>query len=187
MKNLKQLRKVSQFLCLLLRHKPEAASLEMCNQGWVSVEQLLTNIAVNEKNALTFDELKTIVADDNKGRYSFKEDDNKFYIRCNQGHSLDWVKIVFEEYTPTEDMYHGTSPALEHIIMSEGLTPQSRNFVHLSIDLETARIVGKRHSKKEKPLVFSISKDAPIKFWITDNGVLQAKNIPAEYLSVFEK
>ena len=184
MKTTKQLKKISQFLCLLLRHKPQAADLDMDTQGWVSVEQLLANIAVNEKNAITLDELKSIVDDDNKGRYSFRED--FAFIRCNQGHSLDWVEIDFQPYRPTEDLYHGTKPSLESVIMTEGLTPQSRNYVHLSKDLDTAKTVGKRHSKKDAPLIFVIDKDAPIEFFITDNGVVHAKEVPPEYLSVLK-
>jgi len=182
MKSLKQIRKISQFLCLLLRHKPEACNLDMNTEGWVSVKQLLKNIAVNEKNKLTLDELKLMVSDDTKGRYSFKG--HGMMIRCNQGHSLDWVKIKFPTYFPKGDLYHGTAPHLEGAIMKDGLQSQGRNHVHLSETLETAREVGKRHSKKDEPIIFVIDKDADMTFFISENNVILADEVLPEYISI---
>ena len=33
---------LSKYLCLLLRHQPEKAELDMDEHGWVSVKQLMT-------------------------------------------------------------------------------------------------------------------------------------------------
>ena len=180
-----RLKKMSQFLCLVLRHKPEILKLFIDSNGYTRVDMLLLNLNKSQHHdGLTLDELKEIVHNDDKKRYSLVGEDD--YIRCNQGHSLPYVDIMFERYTPSKDMYHGTSPDLEAVIMRDGLTPQSRNYVHLSTDLETARTVGKRHSKKDAPIIFKINKDAPLTFYITDNGVINVKSVPPEYLMVLE-
>lgn len=35
---------LSKYLCLLLRHQPEKAELDMDSHGWVSVEQLIDGV-----------------------------------------------------------------------------------------------------------------------------------------------
>ena len=38
------MKNLSKYLCLLLRHKPEDAELDMDEHGWVSVKQLINNV-----------------------------------------------------------------------------------------------------------------------------------------------
>lgn len=180
-----QLEKVSQFLCFLLRHKPEAASLNMNNEGWVSVEQLLRNISDSKKTRISSDELNYIVQSDEENRYAFSPD--KLMLRCLQGHSLSWVKIDFDSYTPSEDLYHGTSEESVRSILKSGLTSRGRNLVHLSTSIKKASRVGKRHSKQEPPVILVIDKDAPIDFKISENGVVLVESVPPEYISIKER
>ena len=77
--------KVSKFISLLLRHHPEVLNLKMDEHGWVSVIDLVEGI--NQGQPFTLEDLQTIVATDQKQRYSFNEDGSK--IRANQGHSID--------------------------------------------------------------------------------------------------
>jgi putative RNA 2'-phosphotransferase len=69
-------------------------------------------------------------------------------------------------------------------ILLEGLKPQSRQQVHLSIDLPTAQRVGQRHGK---PFIFRI--DAlrmhrqGFSFYLADNGVWLVDQVPPEFLT----
>ena len=182
-KTINQLTKTSRFLCLVLRHKPSAANVVIDTNGWTKTSTLLKNMK-NTKNELSVEELNQLIKDDDKGRYSTKGHGQ--YIRCNQGHYLPYVDIKFDLFTPESDVYHGTNPDLIDIIMKEGLTPQSRNYVHLSKDLETARTVGKRHSKKKEPVIFVINKDADVTLYITENNVLQSRYVPPEFISILK-
>ena len=47
---------------------------------------------------------------------------------------------------PPPVLYHGTATRFIDSILREGLKPQARLHVHLSIDLATAQRVGQRHS-----------------------------------------
>ena len=43
---------LSKYLCLLLRHQPEKAELDMDEHGWVSVEQLKMALIVTAATSL---------------------------------------------------------------------------------------------------------------------------------------
>lgn len=80
--------------------------------------------------------LEEIVRTDNKQRYSFIED--KTLIRANQGHSTP-VDVELQKTIPPAVLWHGTAEKYVSSILSQGLLPMSRPYVHLSGDLETAK------------------------------------------------
>lgn len=181
-KTKKELDKVSQYICFLLRHKPEAASLDMSTDGWVSVGQLLKSLSSSPKTQIETDDLIGIVSEDSEQRYSFK--DNFNFIRCEQGHSLEWVKIEYDKYLPTNDLYHGTSPESVESILKFGLVSKSRNHLHLSTSATKAYRVGKRHSKKHEPVILKIRRDTPSELFISKNGVVLTSFVPPEFISI---
>ncbi|WP_222101821.1 RNA 2'-phosphotransferase [Jannaschia seosinensis] len=67
-------------------------------------------------------------------------------VRAAQGHSLA-LDFGLTAAVPPDTLYHGTARHHLDAIFAEGLRPQRRQFVHLSRDVETARIVGARHGK----------------------------------------
>lgn len=115
-----------------------------------------------------------------KQRYSFNED--KTLIRANQGHSIP-VDVELPEKEPPGFLWHGTGEKYTESIDEIGLIPKSRLYVHLSGDLETAKIVGKRHGKLALYKVKSgeMAKDGFI-FYQSVNGVWLTKEVPIKYL-----
>ena len=82
----KEIIKTSKFLSLVLRHEPERVGLKLDSSGWASVPKLLE--AVNRHGvALTFEQLKHVVATSEKKRFAFNEDETR--IRASQGHSIE--------------------------------------------------------------------------------------------------
>lgn len=183
-------RKISTFLCQLLRHNPEKANIELNEEGWTSVPILVSNInefckrdlKKNKLEQLFLQDIIDIFYADKKHRY-FKIGDFDF-IRCDQGHSHPSVKIKYDRIKLEHDIFHGTATKFIDSIMQEGLLPQKRQYVHLSKDRETAVTVGKRHSGTEEPVILRIKKDTPIDFFITGNGVYHALAIPPEFLHI---
>ena len=141
--------KLSVFISLVLRHKPDAASIQLDEHGWANVDELINGINSTGRK-LDMEKLEEIVATDEKRRYSFNED--KTLIRANQGHSLP-VDVELKEQGPPEFLYHGTAKRFLENIQAEGLKPMSRLYVHLSKDKETAIKVGKRHGE---PVVLQV-------------------------------
>lgn len=111
----------------------------MDNQGWVSLADLVK--ALNDKG-LQADEPSIIEMLAHAGKKRFQILDGK--IRAYYGHSIE-EKVIKEQAEPPEFLYHGTITEVLGSIKEQGLLPMSRQYVHLSIDERTAKIVGSRH------------------------------------------
>jgi putative RNA 2'-phosphotransferase len=176
-------KKISKFLSLILRHKPEIVGLTLEKNGWVSVEKLIKACADYGK-PFTMTELKEVVETNDKKRFAFDKSGRK--IRASQGHSIE-VEIDFEKQTPPEILYHGTAEKNVGVIFAEGLKKMSRHHVHLSSDVETARKVGMRYGK---PVIFQIDTVTMIaegfEFFISANGVWLVDNVPPQFLKIKE-
>lgn len=175
--------KLSVFISLVLRHKPDAVGIQLDEHGWANVDELIEGIN-NTGRTIDMDVLEEIVRTDNKQRYSFNED--KTLIRANQGHSVP-VDVKLEEKQPPQYLYHGTADRFMDSIMAEGLKPMSRLYVHLSKDKETAVKVGKRHGS---PVVIKIKaeemwKDG-IKLYLSQNGVWLTKYVDKKYIEIVQ-
>lgn len=173
--------KVSRFISLILRHKPETIGISLDEHGWANVKELIEGIS--KKYPITVEDLEEIVETDEKQRYSFNDDHT--LIRANQGHSIS-VDVELEEVEPPEYLYHGT--AFKYLMSIEecGLIAKSRLYVHLSLDICTAAKVGVRHGD---PLVLRIQSGAMhkdgYKFYRSVNGVWLTKHVPVEYLEEY--
>ncbi len=159
---MKNMISLSKALSYALRHAPWEYELELDDQGWVLVDDLL-NLLAQEKSSwtnLTINDLHIMIEQSEKKRHEIRGDK----IRALYGHSTP-NKLTKEKATPPSVLYHGTSPKLIKVIMNQGLKPMSRHYVHLSIDVETARQVGSR--KASKPIILAIDSEEANK-----NGVI---------------
>lgn len=173
--------KISKFLSLILRHKPETIDLKLDENGWADVNELLEKSAQNG-NAFSRQELQAVVETNDKKRFTF--DDSGEKIRASQGHSVI-VEIGFEEKIPPETLYHGTAEKAVESILQNGLRKMQRHHVHLSADTETAKNVGIRYGK---PVIFKIDTkkmlEAGFTFFISANGVWLVTEVPPEFLEI---
>jgi len=175
----KQKTSISKFLSLILRHQPETIGIELDQNGWADVQNLIEKS--NEYGVkYNLETLKHIVDTNKKKRFAFNSDFSK--IRASQGHSID-IELGYSNEKPPEILFHGTAQKSVDSILKYGLQKRNRQHVHLSSDLQTAMKVGQRHGK---PVVFRIlaSKmfEDEFKFFISDNGVWLTDNVPPKYL-----
>ena len=169
---------MSRFLALILRHKPEAIGISLDEHGWANVSELIEKM--NKQQKFNMAMLEEIVATDDKQRYSFSAD--KTRIRANQGHSIP-VDVELPEKEPPEFLFHGTGQKYTQSINKSGLLSQSRLYVHLSADENTATAVGTRHGTLAMYRVKSgeMFSDG-YKFFLSVNGVWLTKSVPPKYL-----
>ncbi|MGG9964005.1 RNA 2'-phosphotransferase [Ferruginibacter sp. SUN106] len=177
----KQLKHISKLMSLVLRHKPEAIGLQLNENGWANVAELISKI--NEQgNNVNFDTINTVVDTNDKKRFAFNED--KTMIRASQGHSIE-VELNLKAVTPPDILYHGTAERFVESILKEGLNKQQRQHVHLSLLQETAKAVGARHGK---PVILHINAkamaEAGFVFYLSDNNVWLVNSVPVEYITV---
>lgn len=175
---------ISKFLSFVLRHKPESIGLSLDRQGWASVDELIAK-SKTHGNIFSREVLIQAVERDEKRRFSLSEDRQR--IRAAQGHSVS-VELGLVPQIPPDILYHGTATRFVESILAEGLKPQSRQQVHLSIDLLTALKVGKRHGK---PIVFEVNTarmlEQGFKFFLADNGVWLTDCVPSSFLTLSSK
>lgn len=179
----RRLERLSKFISMILRHKPEAIGITLDEHGWADVDELIKGInETGEEIEFSKDTLETIVKTDKKQRYSFSQD--KTLIRANQGHSIP-VDVELEKKEPPKVLYHGTGVKSVKAIQKQGLLPMERLYVHLSTDVETATNVGKRHGT---PVIFQVNAEQMQKdgydFFQSVNGVWLTKEVPAKYLEL---
>ena len=171
---------LSKEISYALRHAPWEYELEMDENGWVSMEQLLE--ALHRKNdwkSITQDDIQQMIELSEKKRHEIVG--NK--IRAFYGHSIP-MKISKIESKPPEILYHGTARRFMKSILENGLSPQSRQYVHLSQDIETAQDVGRRHD--DKPCILAIDAlkawNDGISFYYGNEKVWLADFVPRIYI-----
>jgi putative RNA 2'-phosphotransferase len=86
---------------------------------------------------------------------------------------------------PPAALFHGTSLTNWHSIEREGLKKMQRHHVHLSADVETAKIVAAR--RKGEHIILRVDAARMFSeghsFFVSDNGVWLAESVPVQYLS----
>lgn len=170
----KSLVKKSKHLSKVLRHDPGSVGLKLDAAGWVNVGELLTAMKLSR------DDLEQVVAENDKKRFEFNAD--RTCIRASQGHSVD-VDLGYEEQTPPEFLWHGTSLDVLPAIREKGLLKMDRHHVHLSADEATANIVARRRPRSVLVKVASGEMArAGTKFYRSTNGVWLTDHVPARYL-----
>ena len=175
----KELTKVSKYLSFLLRHQPQAIGLNLDEQGWASVDELIAKTTDFELND---DLLKLVVETNDKQRFALDVAARR--IRANQGHSID-VDLALEPITPPDVLLHGTADRFIDSIMSEGLTKKKRHHVHLSEFESVACAVGRRYGKLVllKIDAKTMHQDG-YQFFRSANNVWLVDSVPNIYISL---
>ena len=134
-----------------LRHEPESYGLAPDSEGWVPVGALLAALERSSAQwaVLRESNLEDMIRFAAKQRHELKDG----RIRALYGHSTA-ARIEKAAKQPPEMLYHGTDGRAASLILVEGLKPMGRQYAHLSVDEETARVVGKRRDRR--PAILSI-------------------------------
>ena len=171
--------KISKFLSLVLRHEPEKIGLTLDDEGWASVSELLAALKI-DGHPITFDELQSVVAMNDKQRFSFSAD--RSLIGAAQGHSVQ-VRLRYEPLLPPAILYHGTAERFLSSIRQQGLMKGQRHHVHLSEEMGVATEVGARYGR---PILLVVASDRMNKnghlFFRSENGVWLTEHVPVEYI-----
>jgi putative RNA 2'-phosphotransferase len=180
----KEATRLSKFLSLVLRHQPQTIGLQLNEQGWASVDDLLQKMQAKGK-PLDRETLQFIVDTNNKKRFAFNDDGTM--IRASQGHSIE-VELGYTAVPPPPTLYHGTAERNIAAILQEGLKKQQRRQVHLTADGATALAVGRRHGK---PVVLEVLAgemySKGYSFFQSANGVWLTDSVPTAYLRLVQR
>ena len=172
---------LSKAVAYALRHEPWLFELELDAQGWTSLDALVAGLRRERRwDTLTVDDVEAMVRSATKRRYEIHEG----RIRALYGHSVPGRLDVVRGIPPVE-LYHGTSPTAAEVIRTSGLRPMGRQYVHLSVDVATARAVGRR--KAARPVILTVAAgEAAAKgvvFYAGNEKVWLADEVPPEFIT----
>lgn len=173
---------LSKEVSYALRHVPWEYELELDSNGWVFIEQLISSFKNNDEwKGLSKEDLVKMIELSEKKRHEIKDDK----IRAFYGHSVP-IRISKDVGSPPKILYHGTSINYLDEIKSKGLKPMSRQYVHLSEDIDTARLVGGRKKGETKILVIDteLAQSKGVKFYIGNDKVWLSDYISPEFIRV---
>lgn len=173
---------LSKEISYALRHAPHEFALCLDEHGWVSIDALISALKGQGRfQSLTIGDIEKMIQTSEKKRHEVS--DGK--IRALYGHSIE-KKIMKDPVKPPDILYHGTAHKFVENIFAIGLLSKNRQYVHLSENINTAIIVGKR--RDENPVVLKIdSKQAwedGIMFYLGNENIWLADSIPAKYISL---
>jgi putative RNA 2'-phosphotransferase len=166
-----------------LRHEPWLYELELDEEGWVAVDSLLTALRQESPawSNLTGQDLAEVIQGSDKQRHEMMEG----RVRALYGHSVPG-KLGKAKAAPPGLLFHGTAPAAGLRIREEGLLPMGRQYVHLSVDRDTAVAVGKR--KSPDPVILLIKAhdawEAGASFYAGNEKVWLADHVPAGFIDL---
>ncbi len=173
-------KKISKLMSYALRHHPAHLELELDAEGWVATTDLIAGLR-QQVPTIDLPLLKEVVETNDKQRFTFNTDQTK--IRANQGHSIE-VELQLTPKEPPQLLYHGTVAKFLPTIEKDGLKKMSRQHVHLSPDIPTAKNVGTRRGH---PIILTIlaaqMHQDGIPFYESKNGVWLVDHVPSNYLS----
>jgi putative RNA 2'-phosphotransferase len=177
--NEKQTKRISKFLSLILRHKPDSVGVELDENGWTDINVLLEkmNVAGTKIDRTVLD----YVVDTNpKKRFAISDCGAK--IRASQGHSVE-IDLAYEPADPPQFLFHGTPQKIVPLIKAGGLKKMGRHHVHMNAEAEPCIEVAQRYGK---PVVLKIAAakmhNAGYEFFRSANSVWLTDNVPPEFI-----
>lgn len=170
--------KLGKIISGALRHFPSDLGLDMDENGWVNIQNLIKVIEGKYLWARPY-HVEAMFDTDDKGRYERNGD----MVRARYGHSVK-VNLDFED-TIHDTLYYGTSEEEADRILEIGLKPVNQHYVHLSKNIEEAVKVA--CIRTDHPVIIAVdarkARDSGIK--IIDAGpVCLVPMVPPEFIQI---
>ena len=173
-------KRLSKEISYALRHAPWEYNLELDKEGFIDIKKFLQELNKRQKREreIVLEDLYEVIKQSDKKRLEITE--NK--IRALYGHTS--IVVEKKESIPPRFLYHGTTHKAINLIMEKGLLPMQRQFVHLSIDIETAISVGSR--RDSQPIILKIDTQKAInegiKFYKGNEQIWLCDSMPSKFL-----
>ncbi|MFF2912048.1 RNA 2'-phosphotransferase [Paenibacillus sp. NPDC057934] len=174
---------LSKLMTKILRHAPgEFGVILDSGDGSCPLSVLLEAIQAQSKwSGVTLADIEQVVRQSDKQRFEIKDD----RIRARYGHSHD--KIQYAPGEPPVLLYHGTNQKALPAILQEGLSPMSRQYVHLSEGTHFATLAG---SRRGALVILKVdtkrAQQLGINFYYAGNEVWLAEYVPPVCCSALE-
>ena len=129
---------------------------------------------------VTEGQIRAVVTDSEKKRFELREGK----MRATYGHSFA-VDLSDEAVEPPSELYYGAARDLAESMLRSGLKPRDRQYVHLSVSVEEAESVARRHDPA--PAIIIVDAQSAhgegIRFF-QSGPLFLVENVPAKFLSL---
>ncbi|MGC9523225.1 MAG: RNA 2'-phosphotransferase [Anaerolineae bacterium] len=180
-----QLRKLSKFLSLLLRHRPARFPIGLDEQGYADLDEVMRIVqGLPNFRWATIKDVEALLEQPGRQRFEIVEGDGGRRIRALYGHTA--LRPAYESIEPPDVLYHGTAPEALDAIRRDGIRPMQRQYVHLTPDPEAARSIALRHTPE--PVILKIDaanahRDG-VAFYHPTEGIYLTEGIEPKYVQV---
>ncbi|XP_011690926.1 PREDICTED: tRNA 2'-phosphotransferase 1 [Wasmannia auropunctata] len=160
---------LSKRLSYLLRHGAIREGLNIKPNGFVAVTELLNK----SLHHYTIDDIKKVVKENNKQRFTLEIINGILEIKANQGHSISKINELSLKILDSVDfdIIHGTYFKCWPKIKTDGLSRMKRNHIHFAKGLNF--INGLRQNAELFVYInFRKAKEDGLVFLESDNGVV---------------
>lgn len=170
---------ISKLLSLMLRHRPDEFGLELDQYGFADLQMVVS--ALQKKDAsIDVEHIEEVVYDGEKQRFEIVDG----RIRARYGHSFE-IELGVESSQPPEFLYKGVDPSAAQAVISEGLHPLDRKYLHLSFEADVAERLSSRPGRRGAVVKIEAARafEADVPFYDCGPTILTT-NIPADFLSI---
>ncbi|WP_438447038.1 RNA 2'-phosphotransferase [Gorillibacterium sp. sgz5001074] len=168
---------LSKLMTKILRHTPEELGVELnTGDGSCPVDVLLYAIQAQPRwSWVKLEDVEQVVQNSDKQRFVIEGD----RIRARYGHSHD--KVQYTPGIPPAVLYHGTNKMAVSSILREGISPMSRQYVHLSEGTHFATLAGSRRGELVILTIDTLkAQQLGVAFYYAGNEVWLADHVPSE-------
>jgi putative RNA 2'-phosphotransferase len=172
------LKRLSKFLAVVLRHKPGQFGVELDAEGYTDLNTVWRVVKGRYGERYRRDDLLGLLSTDDQGRYELTAAGR---VRARYGHSV--VPVVYPPVKPPPTLYHGTVADALKSIQAHGLQAGGRQYVHLSTTPDRAHEVAGRRGR---PVLLTIqaqaAHDSGVIFHQPESSHYLVRELPAAYI-----
>ncbi|MHA2338233.1 MAG: RNA 2'-phosphotransferase [Candidatus Hodarchaeales archaeon] len=147
----RRISRLSKFLTLLLRHRPELLDMRLDESGWsdISINEIAERLskAENDKfNWVIVKDIEDVVNTDPKGRYEISKTEPRV-LRASYGHSIQTINLLSTPSSPEElpsIAFYGCSQSEIGSILRLGINTSERQNIHLSVRKNDALAIARK-------------------------------------------
>ena len=167
-------------LSFALRHNPWAFGLTVSDEGFASLDAVVVSLLARTPAFRTesAEEFAARIIGLDTERFEIRAG----RIRARYGHSFP-VHYVGTNEIPPDTLYHGTTHETAEVIITSGIQPMDRYYVHLTSDFEYAARVG---TAKGRVCVLQVNATsthrAGVSFYRANSHVWLSNEIPTAFL-----
>ncbi|SDJ24658.1 putative RNA 2'-phosphotransferase [Rhodococcus triatomae] len=175
--------RISKEASRLLRHCAHELSGGLDAEGWADLDDVVATIVQNlNLPAEDKHDVRLVLESEGNQRHETSGD----RIRAIYGHSGS-LGVHYVARKPPTDLFHASPDVNLSAILDEGLMPRSRQYVHMSTNVDMAKRRAQHHRSSLAVLVVDAEaavRESGIEFFSPDGEIWLAKHVPAKHIRI---